>query len=893
MKAQYFRIFRWHVLRHLGRHPLLGLLNVLSVALGVAVYLATQIANQSANRAFAATVDLVAGKAELQITAPGGRLAETVFPQVVAVPGVAAATPMVRGLVTLPDFPGEYLEVLGIDVFTNAPFRTFDPTNFNSSEFDIQRWLRPSGSIAISEEFVRRHKLKAGDKIRGRVGVTDHELEIGFLLRRDEAFDSRFAAMDIGWAQELFSRRGELSAIQLKLKKPSDREGTIAALRQVLPADARVASPAQRTEEVEKMLGGFELNMTAMSLVSLLVGMFLIYNTVSASVARRHHEIGILRSLGVTRNEVRALFLGEAVVLGALGSALGLIAGLLLARTLVDTVAQTISSLYVLVNVQDVTLRPSTFAIAWIIGVGSVVVSAWFPAHAASKEDPVEALHGFQGGALSKPPTKYNRALRPLIKVAAVPPLVWKGGLESAPPWKHGFAPSSAWLWSGLFCLVVAAAFCFLALSTGPRWLAFAGAFLVLTGFSFLVPRLTFHFSKGVGKLLRSLRPHRRKARIETELAAANLSRALPRNSVTIASLGVAIAMTIGVSVMVFSFRQTVERWINDTLIADLFIAPASNEVGADSFVPPAALAFLSNHPAVATADTFREAHLPMGDKSVVVAVIRGERRQFQFLNGGDDSVRLRKFQSEPCVLISESFARRNELGEGDVMELTTPDGPRPFPIAGVFYDYTRDQGIVYMSARTFVSLWRDDRVHSVAIYLKENRAAEEVSDAFRSEFSRDGQFMIYSNQSLRRRIFEIFDQTFAVTYVLLAIAIFVAITGIFLSLTILITERQRELAILRAIGASAGQIRKILLSETAMLGVLATAVGMVSGICLSLVLTGVINRAFFGWTIHLAFPWRSLWFTPIWILAAAIIAGIVPAWRASRMVLADNLRNE
>jgi putative ABC transport system permease protein len=253
----------------------------------------------------------------------------------------------------------------------------------------------------------------------------------------------------------------------------------------------------------------------------------------------------------------------------------------------------------------------------------------------------------------------------------------------------------------------------------------------------------------------------------------------------------------------------------------------------------------------------------------------------------------MRKFQNEACVLISESFARRHRLREGDVIELTTPDGARPFSVAGVFYDYTRDQGIVYMSAKNFAAFWRDERLHSVAVYLKENRSGEELSEAFRAEFSRDGQFMIFSNQSLRRRIFEIFDQTFAVTYVLLAIAVFVAITGIFLSLTILITERQRELAILRAIGASAGQIRKLLLSETAMVGLLATVVGMVSGICLSLVLTGVINRAFFGWTIHLAFPWRSLWFTPLWILAAAIIAGLVPAWRASRMTLADNLRNE
>ena len=308
MNAQYIHILRWHVLRHLRRHPLLGLLNILSVALGVSVYLATQIANHSANRAFAATIDLVAGKAELQISAPGGHLPETALPQVASEPVVSAATPIVHGVVVLRDFPGEYLEVLGIDVFTNAPFRTFEPTNFETNDFDLQRWLGDPSSIAVSEEFVRRHHLKAGDKIRARVGVTDRELSIGFLVRRNDAFDPHFAAMDIGWAQELFGRRGELSVIQLKLTKPQEREAAIAALRQILPPDARVAAPAQRTEEVDKMLGGFELNLTAMSLVSLLVGMFLIYNTVSASVVRRHHEIGILRSLGVTRNEIRGLF---------------------------------------------------------------------------------------------------------------------------------------------------------------------------------------------------------------------------------------------------------------------------------------------------------------------------------------------------------------------------------------------------------------------------------------------------------------------------------------------------------------------------------------------------------------------------------------------------------
>jgi putative ABC transport system permease protein len=253
----------------------------------------------------------------------------------------------------------------------------------------------------------------------------------------------------------------------------------------------------------------------------------------------------------------------------------------------------------------------------------------------------------------------------------------------------------------------------------------------------------------------------------------------------------------------------------------------------------------------------------------------------------------MRRFRAEPCVLVSESFARRHRLSVGESIQLTTPDGIRKFPIAGIFYDYSRDQGIVYMSAQTFVQFWHDDRVNSVAVYLRKTGSGEALTADFRKQFNRDGQFMIYSNRSLRTRVFEIFDQTFAVTYVLRTIAVIVAITGIFLSLTTLITERSRELAIVRSMGGSAAQIRKILLWETAMLGVLAAAIGLASGLCLSLVLTGVINRAFFGWTIQLAFPWRSLAITPFWIFAAAVVAGILPAWRAGRLVLAEGLRSE
>ena len=268
------------------------------------------------------------------------------------------------------------------------------------------------------------------------------------------------------------------------------------------------------------------------------------------------------------------------------------------------------------------------------------------------------------------------------------------------------------------------------------------------------------------------------------------------------------------------------------------------------------------------------------------------DRRTLRFLEGESDEI-MPRFYGEQCVLVSESFARRFHVAAGDVMQLPTPEGTAAFPVAGVFFNYTNDQGLVFVSEKTFVRLWHDDRVNSVAVYLKPGAAPGAVADAFRARFSGRGEFSIYANRALRQRIFEIFDQTFAVTYVLRTIAVVVAVVGIFLGLTTLVAERAHELGVLRSIGASARQVRRLLLWESGMIGLLASVLGLAAGLCLAVVLTGVINRAFFGWTIQLAFPWASLAWTPLWIIAAAVVAGWIPAWRAGRLPIAEVIRSE
>ena len=849
------RFVHWQVWRYIARHPLLTLLNVLSIASGVAVFFAIQLANTSANHAFSATVDLVAGKSQLEVTAPRNDLPDDAFPLVQKMPGVTAATPLVRGLVTLPDFPGEYLDVLGVDVFTNAPFRTFQLTNFSSRSFDLARWLGDPDSIAITDRLADRLYLHAGEQLRIQVNGRNRMMRVGFVMSAPEfaAANEHIAAMDIGWAQELFEMRGRLSSIQLRIERSAatNRTSLIGRLRAQLPGDVEVAPPAQRGEEVDKMLASFQLNLTAMSLVSLFVGAFLIYNTISASVTRRRREIGILRSLGVSRFQIGMIFLIEAISAACGGTVLGLVFGLLLARGLTRAVSETISSLYVLVSVQKLAVDLTSVIAAVALGILCAVLAAFKPARSAALMPPVAAL-------------RFELISEETKRI------------------------SMNWVWIG----VSAAAFTFLcsfiALRTGPAWWSFVAAFFCLAGMSCFAPFI----GRAVARLVES---GSRRRLLEPEIAAINLRRSLARNSVTIAALASAIAMSIGVGVMIFSFRNTVQTWIGQTLVADIFVGPASNEItGPTSFLPRDVISYFESAPMVAAVDTFREIELPFrSDGAMALVAIRAAGPRAFVLLHGNQAELMQRFRDQPCVVVSESFARRNQLHSGNQLEIRTPEGGVKLPVLAVVRDYSRDQGLVFTSEKTFNHLFHDDRVNSIGIYLKPGTNGERVSADFRNRFSGRGEFAIYSNQALRTRAFEIFEQTFSVTYVLRVIAVIIAISGVVLSLMTLIIERSRTLAIMRALGTSPRQLRRIVLWESLLVAMAANILGMVSGIALAMILTAVVNPSFFGWTIPLHIPWSMLASTPLWILLSAVCAALIPAIRASRLHLADVLRSE
>ena len=296
---------------------------------------------------------------------------------------------------SLVDYPGEYLQILGVDIFSDGPLRTFTLHNAQAQTPDVVDFIRDSKIIALSRKLVDRLHLKIGDPVRVATQTGTETFRLGFILDFGEdapGADEHLSVMDIANVQENFLQVGKLNRISALLRPGADFATVAARLRRELPAGTVVQAPDRRNRQISRMLGAFQLNLTALSLVSLLVGMFLIYNTVAASVVRRRHEIGVLRALGLSAWQVQMLFLAEALLLGLIGAVLGLFLGVGLATQLVGVVSKTITSLYILDSIHTLFVTPLAVVMALGLCMGAVVLAAWFPSREAAMVAPVEAL---------------------------------------------------------------------------------------------------------------------------------------------------------------------------------------------------------------------------------------------------------------------------------------------------------------------------------------------------------------------------------------------------------------------------------------------------------------------------------------------------------------------
>jgi putative ABC transport system permease protein len=810
----------------------LFLLAVAGVALGVASVLSIQLLNASALGAFAGTVRAVSGDAELAVLPWAGALDEVLLDEVLAVPGVAGAAPVFRADVAVEGRPDATLEIAGVDLVSPRKGPRLLPADALAGALGRPGW------IAVSAAWAREQGWRAGDRIGVSLGSRRVTLEIGAVIDLERAAplaSRRLALMDLAQAQGLLGGRGRLHELAVRAAAGTDPETLAGRLSEVVGDRARVATAAQRTIEAEGLLGAFRLNLTALSLVSLLVGGFLVYASVRASLARRREELGVLRAVGATRAQVVALVLGEAALLGALGTGAGIPLGWVAARANLGAVSGTVRNLYLLEGIERLRVTPGLALLAALTGLGGAIAGALWPALDAARTDP--------------------RALLASISLE-----------------ERATARAGRVLAAGLVVLAATAVFFAVA---GRRW-APAG-FVLAVGVLAAVPLAA---PAALRALTRLPRPRRLGVREGARRLGTRLSAAAPAAG----ALAVAVSMLVGVTVMVGSFRATVVGWLDATLRADVYVTtPSWRRARSEATLGPEVVARLRGAPGAVAIDVLRQ-HTGFGaGRRILVtgvdgSLARGEGRVA--LVSGEARAAMDALR-RGAVLVSEPLARKAGLAAGGALTLRARAGEAALPIAGVYRDYGTEGGAVLLDLSTYARLYGDGPPSNAALYLAPGEDPEVTVRALRAALP-DAALQVRSNRTLRAEVLGIFEQTFAVTRLLQVMGLLIAAAGVTLALVVLARERRGELALYRALGATRGRLFRVFLGRGLAVGAAGLALGAAGGAALAAILVRAVNPAFFGWSLELAVPWGTLAGEAAAILVAAAVASLYPAVAAS-----------
>ncbi len=845
--------------RYLLRHPWQTVLMITGIMLGVAVMVAIDLANSAASRAFDLSTDTIAGRATHQVAGGPAGLDEAIYARLRGAGGITSA-PVVTDYISSPQLGSRPVQLLGIDPFAEQPFRSYLSTELAGSADSpadvgqLVTFLTRPGALLISEDLAVDYGLGVGDTVDISSAGRPSTGFIAGLLRPEDGLTRRalegIVLADIATAQEALGQVGRLSHIDLIV--PASEPSGLDAIRALLPADARVMPVAARTGAVEQMTAAFRTNLTALSLLALVVGMFLIYNTMTFSVVQRRPLFGSLRCLGVTRQEVAWLVLGEAALVGLLGSALGLGLGVLLGQGAVRLVTQTINDLYFVVTVRGIVIPPESLVKGALAGLASTVASAALPAWEASTIPPRMALT--RSGLEDK-----ARRLIPGLSLAGAGAIAFGVALLLAP--------------------------------TRSLVVSFGGIFLLTIGFAFLAPMVTLLFGLAVLPVTNAL------FGVTGRMAPRSVTGALSRTAVAVAALMVAVSVTIGVGLMVGSFRTTVESWLGQTLWGDVYVsAPALTATRSPAPLDPRVSEVVSSWPGVTRWDVLRSTDVSSPDGPIGIAAVSDEDfiapRIFVSTDGAREEVR--QAVQSGAVLASEPLANRLNLPpHGASVTLYTDRGPREFPVAGIYRDYSSSQGTVMMGLDLYRANWDDPTVTAALMVLAPGVDIDRTVDGLREALSGVQGVVVRPNAVLRNEALAVFDRAFAITGALQLLAAVVAFIGVLAALLSLQLERARELGLMRAVGLTVGQLRGLVFLETGLMGTVAGLLAIPTGLALAIVLIFIINRRSFGWTMQLYADPAVFAQALALAVVAALLAGAHPAIRLGRMAAAEALRGE
>jgi len=840
---------------YIRKHALQSFLLILGIALGVALVTSVDLANKSASLSFSLSTEAFSGGATHRITGRSGSVDERVYAELVT-EGINNAAPYVEDYVNVPGFDGRTLRLIGIDPFSSLNSgqgilgNDLPPETFSSL-------LTMPNTVLISTALADREGLSKGDKLQIEYGSDTREvLVIGLIEPQKSGSVSGLDGVlvsDISTAQELLNKTGQLTHIDLSIDDQT-RQGLLrlTQIRNTLPEGVDIERVDQVSKSAGNMTRAFELNLMTLSLLALFVGLFLIYNAVIFSVLSRRHTFAVLRALGATGPEIFKTVLTETLTLGLIGSLLGLLFGILLGRGILGLVTSTINDLYFTLTVTEFTVSPYTIIKGLLLGITASVVAGVVPAYEASRVKPAGAL---------------TRSTLERLVLRSLKPLSFAG---------VGF---------------IAAGLSLIYYPSDSLSLGLISVFFILLGSSLLVPFITRLLMKLFSYLGGSIG-------VIAQMAPRNVVRSLSRTGVAIASLTVAVSVILSVGIMIGSFRVTVVSWLDNTLNADIFISGASQNVSSNTGLDPVIYSEVARFPGIDKVASARRRRLRSPEYGpfnllAVTEDIASENKKFIWNESERGEIWEKLLQGS--VLVSESFAYRNGIkpGLGQTVGLTTDRGVKEFKVAGIYYDYSYQTGVVLMADTVYRTFWNDELINSLAADVAPDEDPEKIARGLTSALSQKYNVYVRSNQALKESALNTFDHTFKVTSALRILVVVVAFIGVLSSLMALQLGRVKEFGVLRAIGMTVTQLRRMMFLENALIGVTAGLLSIPVGLLLSYLLIYVVNLRSFGWTVALVLKPSFLIEGLSVSIIAALAAGVYPALVIDRENAARLLREE
>ncbi len=840
--------------RYLTRYPWQTWLSIIGIALGVAVVIAVDLANESARRGFRLSVQQVAGPATHQVRAAAGGIADATYAALRLGQGLDLATPVIE----VPIRIGERsLSLLGLDLIAAAPMRpellvngsTGAGTGTGTATATAAALIALLGepdTLLLSAADAAAIGIESDDEIHVEIGISERRMRVVAVLPDQGGAGFRgLAIADIATAQEVTDSIGTIERIDLILT-----EAEAERLAAALPPGLRLTTTAQRTNALAQMTRAFHTNLTAMSLLAMLVGGFIVYNTMTFAVLQRRPLLGSLRMQGVTRTQLFALVLMETLALAAMGVLLGVLAGIALGAGLVQLVTRTINDIYFQLNVRSLHLDWLSLAKGVGLGIGVTLLAGLGPALEAARSQPRDVIR------------------RTLVEQRG----------QRLLPWLAGAGLVLIGLGVGLIPLS----------GQSMTW-GFVALFLVIVGVSLGMPLVVRLLAGATTPLFGGLFGS------VGRLAARGITASITRSGLAVAALAVAVAATVGVGIMIGSFRVSVSDWLEHSLTSDIYIATDA-EGGADASLPPAMADQLLRLPGVAAVSQGRRRQVETRDGPMTMLALDssvGRPRGFSFRGATSDDLWTR-WRTGELALVSEPFAYRRDVGVGDALELFTARGWQSFEVGGVFQDYGSDSGTVILSKPVYARLWADPGVSSLGVVLADGADATAVEarvEAIAAALTPPP--AVQTNRGIRELSLRIFDRTFTITEVLRLLAIGVAFVGILSALMALELERAKDYAVLRATGMTRGQLRLLILLQTSLMGIAAGLLAIPLGVAMGDLLIEVINLRSFGWTMSMRIPPDTLAGGVLLAWVAAMLAGAYPALRAARAAPAQALREE